>query len=221
MEVSDPLRPLAEVFKPDVREPNLGQTLPEIHAFLTAMTLHDDVPVGVRQLFETAKNARLYTWFVYPFHQVTEMLAYQALERALKEHWNIETRRYASVDDAGFKSPGLSALLRKAGREGWIHNEGFSGRQWRAEKAILAERAESAIRLLDKSCADTVEIAEPTDQEIAERAVRIDVVAALVAALPKMRNSLAHGSTKLAPISDAVLRDVRDAINMIFRPNRS
>lgn len=37
-------------------------------------------------------------------------------------------------------------------------------------------------------------------------------------AIPKMRNSLAHGSTKLMPMSDAVLQDVRDAINMLFGP---
>src|SRR6266571_1954419 len=84
-EVSDPLKPLTEVCKPDERQAFVGCSLQELHADLSALTLRETVPVGVRQLFETAKNARLYTFFVYPFHQLAEMVAYQALERALKE----------------------------------------------------------------------------------------------------------------------------------------
>jgi hypothetical protein len=148
------------------------------------------------------------------------MLAYQALERALKERWNAQIGRYPSVDAADFQSPGLAVLLRTAGREGWITNEGFSGRWWRARKAILAERTEAAIRTLESPSTEVLEIEDPTEAEIAERAGRIDVVAALAGAIPKMRNSLAHGSTKLVPMSDAILQDVRDAISMMFDPEK-
>lgn len=212
-EVSDPLRALEDVLKPDARQGSLVHELRHVHEMLSAMTLHGSVPVGVRQLFETAKNVRLYTYFVYPFHQVAEMTAYQALEMSLLVRWQQE---HGGENAAGSRrAPTLGVLLRHAASNGWIHNNGFSGRFWRAERSLIAERCEIAL-LAGSGDQEAMTINDPTEAEIQDRAEKIDVVSALVRSVPKMRNDLAHGSSRLVPISDYVLQDVRDAINMIF-----
>lgn len=50
---------------------------------MSELTLHSGVPVAVLQTFETAKNVSLYSWFVYRFHRVAELVVYSALEFAL------------------------------------------------------------------------------------------------------------------------------------------
>ena len=83
MSIDDPLKALEEILKPDPRRPHLVGTLAEEHADLATISLNDAVPVIVAQLFETAKNVSLYSWFVYRFHPVSESVAFSALELAL------------------------------------------------------------------------------------------------------------------------------------------
>jgi hypothetical protein len=82
-EIEDPLKALAEVGEPDPRQALMGIGLNGIHAALSALVLGARVPLNVRQL--NAKNVALYSWFVYRFHQVAELVGYSALELALKE----------------------------------------------------------------------------------------------------------------------------------------
>lgn len=215
-EISDPLKPLSEVCMPDERQEFLTQSLEHIHSGLSALTIHERVPVGVQQLFETAKNARLYTYYVYRFHQLAEMAAYLALERALKERWNSEVARRPSIDDPDFDAPGLSELLGLAVTRGWIRKGEFASRRYRAHLRIMSERSNAAILAMQESGAEEQSIAEPSEAEVSSAAEHVDVARLLVEHLPDLRNQLAHGSARLSPTSDLVLSDVRDAINMIF-----
>src|SRR6185436_14808131 len=95
------------VCEPDSRQSAFLIQLPTIHAQLSAMTLHRGVPLAARQLFETAKNASLYSWFVYRFHQVAELVAYSALELALRARAGYKERL-----DPGEKAPSLAQLLK-------------------------------------------------------------------------------------------------------------
>src|ERR1700676_1547152 len=135
-QVEDPLKQLSEVPEPDPRHAQLGIGLAGIHASLTVLVLADRVPVNVRQLFETAKNVALYSWFVYRFHQVAELVAYSALEMALKE-------RAGFVERAGpntRRPRGLKRLLEKAKKEGWLKGELFpSFRMLATERARHAQ----------------------------------------------------------------------------------
>jgi hypothetical protein len=214
-QVDDPLRPLADILKADDRQGNLPFRLEDVHAMLSAMTLHAQVPDGVRQLFETAKNIRLYTYFVYRFHQVAEMAAYQTLEMSLLLRWRSEHPEVAGEECR--RLPTLGQLLQEAGARQWIWNGGFSGRRWRAERIILDERGVEAMRAHMAGSTDPIQFNDPTPEEVEARMVTVDVVSALVKSVPKMRNTLAHGSTKLVPMSDYVLQDVCDAVNMIFQ----
>ena len=215
-EISDPLKPLSDVCRPDERQQFLGQSLQNIHDDLSALTLHERVPAGVRQLFETAKNARLYTFFVYRFHQLAEMVAYQTLERALKERWNSEIAKLPSIDDQSFKAPGLRELLDIAVERGWLRKGGFSSRRHRAYLGFMTEQSASAILAMQKGGIDAQPVPEPSEEELSALMERVDVPRILADHLPDLRNQLAHGSPRLSPTSDLVLCDVRDAIEMIF-----
>jgi len=83
MTIDDPLKSLVEVMHPDPRRSNIVGTLQDEHDDLASIRLNDGVPLVVAQLFETAKNVSLYSWFVYRFHPVSELVAFSALELAL------------------------------------------------------------------------------------------------------------------------------------------
>src|SRR5262249_37805594 len=161
------------------------------------------------------KNARLYTFFVYPFHQLAEMVAYQALERALKERWNKEIAGLPSIDDENFEAPGLRELLDNAVGRGWLRKEGFSTRHHRAYMRLMSERSYAAILTMQKNGVEEQSMPEPSEEELSALVKQVDVPRILADHLPALRNQLAHGSHRLSPTSDLVLRDICDAIGMI------
>lgn len=70
---------------PDPRHDGALGTPDSLHADLNVIAIHDGVPLHVRQLFETAKNLSLYSWFVYRFHPIAQLIGHSSLEQALKE----------------------------------------------------------------------------------------------------------------------------------------
>ena len=94
--IGDPLKPVDEVLQPDVRMAMFSTvdpvtlvpsrvTLDIYHSWIAEVSLHDSVPLEIRQHFETGRNICLYTWFVYRFHQVAELWIYACLEMALRK----------------------------------------------------------------------------------------------------------------------------------------
>lgn len=85
MEVQDPLKALDRITQADPRHDGPLGSLERLHANLDTIRLQSCVPLHVRQLFETAKNLSLYSWFAFRFHPVAKLMGYASLERALKE----------------------------------------------------------------------------------------------------------------------------------------
>jgi hypothetical protein len=216
-DVHDPLKPLSEVLKPDERQAFMVGTIADVHAELSALVLHTNVPVDVRQLFETAKNARLYAFFAFRFHQLAEMVGYQALEMALRERWSREEAQLATAERSQQASPMLAGLLKHAAASGWIRNAGFRRVRARAENAVRsAIQMEVIKRLSENPDLEEVSLRHPTATEIDARESSVDVVDIVVRLLPEFRNNLAHGSPKLMPYDMGMFRDICDAINMVF-----
>jgi len=207
--LQDPLKPLGEVHELDERCANLGISLESLHAELSRLQLSVNVPVGIRQSFETAKNLCLYSAFVYQFQMAAEMVAYSSLEWALRAHWS------AVEDKPKKKVRGLRDLLEIARARQWLRNSGFSTLREKARRQLLVERSTAMIENGEVTAAP-VEIPEPTVDEVEERALAFDFVAAFVENIPDFRNNLAHGSQMLRPYSLVILRDVADAINQLF-----
>jgi len=209
-EVQDPLKPLSEVYAPDVRQTYIVGTVADTHAVLTQITLHSGVPVNVRQLFETAKNVALYSWFVYRFDQVAESVAYATLEMALRERAGfVEWSRPAAP-----RPPTLPPLLDQAKREGWIRNEDFPSLRRMATERARAEKL--ALSLPTMTSNEDYPIAEPTEDEINAAMRTLDFVQILVDNTPLLRNQLAHGSSTLSPRSLRTLELVAEVVNQLF-----
>src|ERR1700676_2796305 len=213
-QVEDPLKQLSEVPEPDPRHAQLGIGLAGIHASLTVLVLADRVPVNVRQLFETAKNVALYSWFVYRFHQVAELVAYSALELALKERAGFMEGLGADAP----RPPGLKALLERAIGEGWLKNDNFAS--WRGLATEHARMSKIARLIQEKPDQEGHIVDDPTEEEIAAAIPEIDMVQILLRSVPLLRNQLAHGSSTLSPRSLVTLTRISEAINQLFADSR-
>jgi hypothetical protein len=218
LELDDPLKPLAAIFDPDERQAFMVGTLTELHQELSTLELSRLVPKEVRQLFETAKNVRLYAFFAFRLHQVAEMGFYQSLEMALRSRRLIEDHNGAALQSSkAGKRLNLGGLLKEAAACGWIYNAGFSMRSLRAKNALVHEKTVEAIeRARAVGHEGDIAVSEPTEEEIAARAQIIDVTALMCKHIPQFRNELAHGSIKLYPHGMMIYRDICDAINMLF-----
>jgi hypothetical protein len=215
-EIEDPLKALSEIFKPDVRQSTLIGDLSDIHAVLTAITLHERVPVNVRQLFETAKNVSLYSWFVYRFHQVAELVAFSALELALRERSG-----RAEFASGNKKGPGLKELLVKAKENRWLRSLEFPSLRAMAIERVRSTQFAVFVQKQQVSPESIVQMREPTEAEITDAMREIDVPQILIDTAPLLRNSLAHGSSRLSPTSLSVLRLTSEAINQMFESKQS
>jgi hypothetical protein len=216
-EIEDPLKALSEVYEADERQAHLIGDLSDNHAVLSQMVLHAQVPSNVRQLFETAKNVSLYSWFVYRFHQVAEMVAFSALELALQER----TGRAEFAPSTNRRIPGLRELLVKAKEDKWIKTENFPSLR---DMGVKRAKSLQFTRFLQKQVmtpAEIVQTPDPTEEEIAAAMREIDVPQILIDSVPHLRNSLAHGSSRLSPTSLWILRLTSEAIDQMFESKQS
>jgi hypothetical protein len=216
-EIEDPLKALSEIYKPDVRQANLVGDLSDIHSVLTEIVLHDGVPSNVRQLFETAKNVSLYSWFAYRFHQVSEMVAFSALEMALRER----AGNSEFAPHSGARIPGLWELLTRAKAEKWMRTEEFPSLRIMAMKRARDAQFARFLQKQGMTPEEVVPMPDPSEEEIASAMREIDVLQILIDTAPQLRNSLAHGSSRLSPTSLWTLRLTSEAINQMFESKQS
>lgn len=211
--IEDPFRAIEDVFLPDKRYVTDQVKIEDVHRAIAPIVLVDSVPASVRQLFETAKNVSLYAWFAYRFHQVSEMVAYSALEMALKTRFAKE-----NLGCNPKKVPkGLKQLLKHAQKEGWIENSRFTFIRALARHRLLDKQRYEIIQSgVLKNPGDSVELLEPTDEDIEREMPNIDFVASIVEYQPQIRNDLVHGSTRMDPFSVSMLSRVAEIINQVY-----
>jgi gamma-glutamylcyclotransferase len=215
--IEDPLKPLGEVTQPDSRQASFVGTLAHLHAELVTYRLHAGVPKDVVQLFETAKNLSLYSWFVYRFHQVSELVAFAALEMALREKF-----RLAGMEAGAKRSPTLRKLLRLAHEKHWLGDQRFEFLPALAMRRIRDRRIYDAILKLDPSTkTEQIAVSEAalSAAEIQAEVKEMRFVEQLWKTVPDVRNLLAHGSAILHPNSRFTLGMVCEVINQLFVPD--
>lgn len=211
--VRSPLKAIEEVFQADKQYVKAQIKIDDVHRVLAPIVLVDSVPIPVRQLFETAKNVSLYAWFVYRFHQVSEMVAYSALELALKTRYEREN----PVCEPKPVPRGLKQLLKHAQQEKWIENSRFTLSRTLARRSLLRmQKREIRQSGVLQKAGGNVDLTEPTDEDIDLKMAEIDVVSWIVEQHPGFRNDLAHGSTTLGPRSVTTLSMVSEIINQVY-----
>ncbi|WP_215396937.1 hypothetical protein [Rheinheimera oceanensis] len=206
--VEDPLKLLSDITLPDPRQKHFTGSLRDRHAVLCRINLHEGVPVEVRQSFETAKNLSLYTWFVYRFHQVSELMAYVTLEMALRNRF--------LLDYSDLPVPTLAKLLKLASEKQWIKNDRFPSLLSKAKQHAWDLKNFKLASEHDFEKEPEMRCVGPTDTEIAEALAEIDLVGGITNTANKLRNDLAHGSTTLHPQSMSTLKTVSEVINQLF-----
>ena len=77
------------------------------------------IPVAIREQFDIARHAFVYSWFVYEFATLAEQQCYATLEMALRH------RLDPNVPANTTRSPGLHKLLKSAVELGWLRREDF------------------------------------------------------------------------------------------------
>lgn len=116
---------LDELCKPDVRNTywvkvnevtgeQESMTLEDVYSSAAQLNLTEKVPDKIKSQFNVAKNLYVYSWFSYPFHQISEMKIYSTVENALE----------CRLDRVG-KKDGLKKLLKKAINKKLINDSGF------------------------------------------------------------------------------------------------
>lgn len=207
--IENPFKTLSEIIEPDPRSLSFVGNLTDIHAVLDEITLRPEVPPDVAQLFETAKNVSLYSWFVYRFHQVAESVAFQALELGLRVRFDgVPKSRRDQLR-------GLQSYLNYAKSHGWLDDAGFSSIRQVASHRI---RMRTIFGLTANEMRNPIDtIPEPTEAEIDQELSTFSYLEGLLHVIPKHRNDLAHGSPMVAPTSRKILRIVGDILNQLYR----
>ncbi len=208
-EIQDPLKPLEEICLPDERQKNFVATIDDNHAALSELNLTAEVPIDVRQLFETAKNLSLYSWFAYRFHQVAELVGYSALEMALREKYKLENPKK--------KPPMLAGLLKHAQEQKWVENEDFPDLEYLAHHNARQKKIYETIQSGVLEEQEEVPVEEPTKEEVQQALNSIDRFSGVANSAAKLRNDLAHGSNTLHPNSISTLTTTAHVINAIFK----
>lgn len=73
----------------------------------------------IRAQFDIARNAFVYSWFVYEFATLAEQQGYATLEMALRHRLDPAALPNTS------RSLGLAKLLKNATKNGWLRREDF------------------------------------------------------------------------------------------------
>ncbi|WP_316173126.1 hypothetical protein [Bradyrhizobium sp. SZCCHNRI2049] len=120
------LKSISSIYKPDIRFRNLADasgtrpmSMADLHAMVEPIQLSDAVPDEIRREFDTARNAFVYSWFVYEFTTLAELGGYTVLELALRR------RLDPAVMPNTSRSPGLSRLLQAALDKGYLQRGDF------------------------------------------------------------------------------------------------
>jgi hypothetical protein len=123
------LKPASEIFEPDPRnangvifDPMTGFLRPAVaadfHALVASIEVSAAAPAVVRQQFDLARNAFVYSWFVYELAALAVNQAYAVVEMAPRE----KARLMTGKDTA---KRGLRALIQESEKCGWLRRADF------------------------------------------------------------------------------------------------
>jgi hypothetical protein len=92
----------------------------DLYALMEPLELHSGVPPDIREQFDKARHAFVYSWFAYDLVSLAEQQGYQTLELALREKLPEAERKKADE-----KRWGLGKLLERAVAHHWLTRADF------------------------------------------------------------------------------------------------
>jgi hypothetical protein len=120
------LKPLDQILQSDARFEHMVGGLDEagairmmeiadLYALVEPLALHSGVPADIREQFDKARHAFIYSWFAYDLISLAEQQGYQTLELALREKLTDAERKKADEKRWGF-----GKLLERAVAHRWL-----------------------------------------------------------------------------------------------------
>lgn len=204
------MKPLTQITEPDERQRFLTGSLPDLHAELAAIRLNDGVPEAVRDLFDLARNASLYSWFVNDFHQLADLTGFLTMEAAFRARAMQQSKTLANKR--------LKEVVRHAVAAGWVTEDRIGGRRAIACARVKQRKGIEAIKRAEASGATEVSVDEPTEEELSAESASMKLIENMCLAGVDLRNALAHGKAMVIPGSYHRLRTIADLINQLFSP---
>lgn len=92
----------------------------DLYGLMEPLELDPAVPVDIREQFDKARYAFIYSWFAYDLVSLAEQQGYQTLELALRERLPAAERKKAEE-----KRWGLGKLLERAVAHRWLERADF------------------------------------------------------------------------------------------------
>jgi len=102
------------VFRDNVTGQVRAATLEDFHGLVAQINLDSAAPDAIREQFDKARNAFVYSWYAYDIATFAEQQAYAVVEMAIRE----------KLQGLGRKPPrGLRRLLKEATGQGWLSDQ--------------------------------------------------------------------------------------------------
>jgi hypothetical protein len=197
---------LERIFETDSINRNWAKTLPDgsheeykledWYEDIAIIRLSEKVPETIQEQFDTAKNVLLYSWFSYRLRMVALLYSFSVVEHALRERLG-----YKRNDRTGLKW-----LLTEAIGKGFLNDSGFH-----------VPKIKTTI-VKEERCNDKI-IQEIRYSQIPEEDLKqsVEYLEGLCQAVPRLRNSLAHGNICLFPNVLTPIIVHSEIINMLFQ----
>jgi hypothetical protein len=123
-------KPLALLAEPDTRYRDQmvldagtgkfrGIGIDDLWNLMAAVELERQVPAAIREQFDLARSAFVYSWFVYEFATLAEQQCFATLEMALRHRLDPPALPNTT------RSPGLDKLLKATVKDGWLNRDDF------------------------------------------------------------------------------------------------
>lgn len=221
--IEEDFRTPSNVMLPDDRSNLVGlNSIEQLHEAIDEYRLDKSIPENIRIQFATVKNLILYSYYVYRFFPVAKHQLFVVLEHAIKacigeqvlQDYKKAKNRKQGKNSHRF-SMGLKLSLHYLVEHDLIKNEDF--RVWQEGKAREAW-ARYRIQVSKKMDEENLQCYELDENEVDYDGFNYehDYVSVLANILPKVRNSLAHGSNYLSASTVHDLEVVTTIINKIF-----
>ena len=207
------LKPLDQLTEPDPRQRAFVRfdassptgtrptELADRYRPIAELELSPSVPDTVRSAFAVVRNLWLYGWFHWPFYTLAELHAYLCLDMALA----IKIASIEGITDPEWRSPSMTAMMKRAIKERWITDDGIphAKRSKEAARAVRKGLPEEMRSTLAESPWDT------SDQHYCE---------ILLEVIPKIRDKFAHPKSYWhgGPEAFLALEDVHALIEQLF-----
>lgn len=175
-------------------------TLDDWYSDIALIRLSGQVPEKIQEQFDTAKNVLLYSWFSYRLRMVALLYSFSVVENALRERLGYNKNKYR----------GLKRLLTEAIERGFLNDSGFHIPKVK-ETVVREEKRNDGIL-------QEIEYSHIPEEDLRQS---IKYIEGLCQAIPRLRNSLAHGNICIFPEVLTPIIVHSEIINMLFEKERT